>query len=150
MQNHHAVIRPYDPATDTEKLSQIWLDAALIAHAFIGEETLRAQRSLIEDVYLPKAETSVACVGGEPAGFISLLGDFVGGLFVAPAFQGQGIGRMLIEHALARTNELSLEVYTANEGAMRFYQRLGFVEQSRRPLDNEGLPFENALMRYGG
>jgi len=33
---------------------------------------------------------------------------------------------------------------------MRFYQRLGFVEQSRRPLDNEGLPFENALMRYGG
>ena len=30
------------------------------------------------------------------------------------------------------------------------FTALGFVEQSRRTLDNEGLPFENALMRYGG
>ena len=55
---------------------------------------------------------------------------------------------MLGEHALTLVSELSLEVYTANEQAMRFYQKLGFVEQSRRQYDDEGLPFENALMRF--
>lgn len=146
MKNQNIVIRAYAPETDTFKLSQIWLDAALIAHSFIGEAVLREQRSLIEDVYLPKADTSVACLDGEPVGFISLIGTFVGGLFVSPAFQGMGIGRMLIEHALAGKDELVLDVYTANAQAMRFYQRLGFAEQSRRAVDNEGLPFENARM----
>ena len=146
MNKRNLVIRAYVPEMDTHQLSQIWLDAALIAHAFIGEVTLLEQRSLIENVYLPKAETSVACLDAEPVGFISLIGTFVGGLFVAPACQGRGIGRMLIDHALAKTNELSLDVYTANAGAMRFYQRLGFVERSRRPVDNEGLPFEITQM----
>src|SRR5690606_7396960 len=148
MKNNPISIRAYAPETDTHALSQIWLEAALIAHSFIGEATLCEQRSLIEKVYLPKAETFVACSDGVPVGFVSLLGDFIGGLFAAPAYQSQGIGQMLGEHALTLVSELSLEVYTANEQAMRFYQKLGFVEQSRRQYDDEGLPFENALMRF--
>ncbi|SOC92194.1 Acetyltransferase (GNAT) domain-containing protein [Rhizobium sp. AN5] len=139
-------IRPFDAAADTQNLSRIWLDASLLAHPFIGTQRLREQQRLIEDTYLPLSETFVATQAGDPVGFISLLDSFIGGLFVAPAQQGKGIGRRLIAHALGLKGELSLEVYTANEQAMRFYRSLGFLEVSRRSTDDGGLPFENARL----
>ena len=139
-------IRPFDAAADTQILSRIWLDASLLAHPFIGTQRLREQQRLIEDTYLPLSETLVAAQAGNPVGFISLLDSFIGGLFVAPAQQGKGIGRRLIAHALDLKGELSLEVYTANEQAMRFYRSLGFLEVSRRSTDDDGLPFENARL----
>ena len=147
MENTKLVIRPFEAATDLKKLSNIWFEASMQAHAFIGQTRLMEQRSLIEEEYLPKAETSVACLDGEAVGFISLLGSFVGGIFIAPERQGLGIGRALITDALARKGELSLEVYTENEQAVRFYDRLGFQEVSRRAIDDFGCPFSNARLR---
>ncbi|WP_417584065.1 GNAT family N-acetyltransferase [Pelagibacterium sp.] len=147
MQTQNVTIRAYEPATDTEKLSGIWLDASLRAHGFIGEDRLLQQRALIETEYLPNAQTWVACLNEEPVGFISLIDTFVGGIFVAPDRQGHGIGRRLIAKAIGEKRTLSLEVYTANHQAMQFYTVLGFEEVSRRPIDDEGQPFENALLR---
>ncbi|ABA78189.1 GNAT family N-acetyltransferase [Rhodobacter sphaeroides] len=140
------LIRPYDAATDLKRLSDIWFDASMAAHPFIGEARLVEQRQLIEEDYLPTAETWVACHEREAVGFISLLGSFIGGLFVAPDRQGMGVGRKLVSHALARHGELSLEVYTANEQAVRFYSSLGFRELSRRDVDDFGFPFPNASL----
>ncbi|WP_116083794.1 GNAT family N-acetyltransferase [Tropicimonas sp. IMCC34011] len=147
MKNVNVVIRPFDAATDLKILSTIWFEASLEAHPFIGEERLTEQRKLIEEAYLPKAETFVACLGGEAVGFISLLGCFIGGIFIAPGWQGHGIGRTLIADALTRKGELSLEVYTENERAVRFYRTLGFQEVSRRAVDDFGVPFPNAALR---
>lgn len=138
-------IRAYD-AADCETLSAIWLKASLIAHDFIGEATLNEQRVLIEEQYLPAAETWVACLDNKPVGFISLLDDFIGGLFVDPNCQGYGIGKTLVAHAFALKKSLKLEVYTANTRAYDFYRKLGFIEVSRRPVDDQGLPFENAQL----
>ncbi len=96
------------------------------------------------------AETWVACHGKEPVGFISLLDSFVGGLFVALEHQGCGIGRTLVTRAAQRKGALSVEVYTRNRDAFPFYLALGFREISRRPSDDEGLPFELALLRRDG
>ena len=150
MKNHDVVIRPFAPATDTQKLSCIWLDASLVAHSFIGERRLMEQRALIEDQYLPSAETWVASVSDQPSGFISLLDTFIGGIFVSPNRQGLGIGRQLIAHGLSLKGELSLEVYTENQQAVDFYKALGFEELSRRPMDADGYPFENAHLRLIG
>lgn len=146
MESTNLVIRPYDAATDQETLSKIWFEASLKAHPFIGKPRLTEQRRLIEEEYLPKAETSVACLGGETAGFISLLDSFIGGIFIAPDRQGRGIGRKLISDALERKGKLSLEVYLANEQAVRFYKALGFREVSRRDADDFGCPFANAAL----
>lgn len=145
MKDMDLVIRAYE-AADLEKLSTIWFEASLLAHAFIGEASLREQRVLIETVYLPSADTWVVTRDDEPAGFISLVEDFVGGLFVSPRHQGSGIGRRLIQHAAQLKGQLRLEVYTANTQALAFYEALGFEELSRRPDDDQGLPLENALM----
>lgn len=151
MTQHLLHIRPYEAQTDLKPLSAIWFDASLRAHPFIGRSRLLEQRRLIEEVYLPQAETSVACQGVTPVGFISLLDTFVGGLFVAPVAPNMGVGHTLICHAFDRTGELTLEVYSANEQAIRFYRALGFSEISRRAVDDDGYPFPNVtlcLTRY--
>ncbi len=150
MENKDVLIRPFFEETDLKKLSDIWFEASLKAHSFIGEPRLIEQRQMIEEEYLPNAETSVACLNQEVVGFISLLGSFIGGIFIAPDRQGFGVGRKLIAHALARKGELSLEVYTANEQAVRFYRALGFNEVSRRDVDDFGFPFPNATLRLRG
>ncbi|MFI6996827.1 GNAT family N-acetyltransferase [Nocardia sp. NPDC050175] len=49
----------------------------------------------------------------------------MGGLFVAPEAQGRGIGRLLVEHAVAMHGDLPLEVYERNTSARAVYDRLG-------------------------
>ncbi|WP_260432841.1 GNAT family N-acetyltransferase [Burkholderia stagnalis] len=147
--NMGMLIRAYRH-TDLHTLSAIWFDASMLAHPFLGEARLRRQRALVEDVYLPGAETWVACLGDEPAGFIGLLDGSIGGLFVASAMQGRGIGRALVAHALALKGVLELEVYADNRAARAFYERLGFEEISRRAEDDDGAPFANIRMRSAG
>ena len=149
MKNMSVTIRAYE-AADKQTLSSIWYRASLEVHAFLGTDLLCDQQKLIEDVYLEKAETFVAVIDNEPVGFIGLLDSFIGGLFVDPAAQGHGIGRMLIAYALELKGELSLEVYADNERACRFYEQLGFQEVSRRSEDDNGLPFANIEMLLKG
>lgn len=139
-------LRPYR-VEDNQRLTDIWHRASARAHAFFSAEQLAEQRHLIAGVYLPKAETWVACHGTTPLGFIGLLDDFIGGLFVDPPHQGNGIGRLLVDHAIAIKGPLTLDVYARNTGARAFYERLGFREVSRRPTDDHGLPFELIKMR---
>jgi ribosomal-protein-alanine acetyltransferase len=58
-------------------------------------------------------------------------------LAVAPAWQGKGIGRRLMERALqeavsAGVKRVFLEVRESNARARAFYLRLGFAEAGRR------------------
>ncbi len=128
-------------AADTDRLADIWLEASRSVHGFLGEAELRRQQGLVAEQYLPKGETWVAVADGRPVGFIGLLDDFIGGLFVAPEAQRQGVGRALVEYALASRGRLELEVYAANTTARGFYARLGFVETGRRAEDDLGKPF---------
>ncbi len=71
-----------------------------------------------------------------------MLGSFIGGLFVDPALHRSGIGRLLVEHAASLKGPLSLEVYALNAPARAFYVRLGFLDGTSRPMDDNGLPLE--------
>ena len=134
------ILRAYRD-TDNTRLSAIWLAASEPVHGFLGAAELRRQQRLVAETYLPGSETWVAEEDAAPLGFIGLLDDFIGGLFVAPEAQGRGVGRALVEHALATRGRLALEVYEANPRARGFYARLGFVETGRREEDDRGKPF---------
>ncbi|MGE8105028.1 GNAT family N-acetyltransferase [Allorhizobium sp. NPDC080224] len=134
-------IRAFLPE-DSTRLVAIWRAASEKGHPFLAREQLDAQATLVADHYLPLAETHVALRNGEIVGFISLLDQTIGGLFVDPSHHGTGIGRHLVDHASRLRPRLELEVYTLNESARRFYDRLGFIETGRRPTDDSGLPFE--------
>ena len=134
------VIRPYR-AEDRDRLVAIWLSASRIGHPFLGEERLVTQLQIVRDTYLLMADNWVAEVDGHPAGFIGLIDNFVGGLFVDPEVHGAGIGRGLIEHAATRLGHLDVSVYADNASAVEFYHRRGFVVTGRQERDDEGLPF---------
>lgn len=140
-------VRPYRP-DDNSRLADIWHGASAEAHAFLPEELLIEQKQLVAQHYLPHSETWVAELhSAGPVGFIGLAGSFVGGLFVDRTCQGKGVGRLLMDHALNLKGSLELEVYALNERAMRFYQGLGFIEVSRSPTDDQGLPYATVRMR---
>jgi len=84
----------------------------------------------------------VAVLEPDVVGFISLWTKewFVHHLFVDPAYQNQGVGTRLLTHAatLAGDRELSLKCQVQNEGAIRFYGRLGFKQTTRKGVDEFG------------
>ena len=73
------------------------------------------------------------------SGWRGMSGLFIEDLYVAPSARGFGIGKILMDEALAREKHrgagyLKLEVDQANHSAMRFYQSFGF-----KPIEGENL-----------
>lgn len=63
----------------------------------------------------------------------------------------EGIGRRLIAHLVkAHPGEAFLEVRESNEGALRFYQAMGFEVISRRKGYYRSPPEDAVVMRRGG
>ncbi|MHA3976904.1 ribosome small subunit-dependent GTPase A [Halovulum sp. GXIMD14794] len=120
------MIRPYDPK-DADAVVAVWHAAASAAHDFLPAGFHDENAETIRTVYLPAAETWVAEHEGRVAGFVSLLDTEVGGLFVAPDCQGLGLGRALLDHAVAERGALSLTVFARNPSARAFYAAYGFT-----------------------
>lgn len=119
------MIRIYRDA-DIKELLDVWFRASLIAHPFLHKDFLKKEMKAIEEVYTPMAETWVYVQAGRVVGFIALIGDEVGAIFVDPDFQGQGIGRALMGKAQQLRSQLEVEVFEANEIGRRFYDQYGF------------------------
>jgi putative acetyltransferase len=124
---NETMIRLYHPPHDTEAVLQVWYDAARFAYTFVPEDFWASEREDIRSKYLPLAQTWVYEQKGAIVGFLSLLDNHIGGLFVAPEQQGEGIGTKLIGHARTLHATLSLDVFEQNAPALRFYERRGFV-----------------------
>ena len=137
-------LRPY-AGQDRDPCLAIWRAASEAGHPFLTRAELDADQVLVRDVYLSKAAITVACDGEEPVGFIALIDDFIGGLFVQPARHRQGVGRLLIAAVLRQAGPLSVEVYAENVKALRFYETRGFVQTAARATDDQGRP--HALIR---
>jgi ribosomal protein S18 acetylase RimI-like enzyme len=58
------------------------------------------------------------------------------GMGLLPGYRGRGLGRRLIDAALAaaadRFEQVDLDVYASNAAAQALYRRSGFVEQGRK------------------
>ena len=119
------VIREYQPA-DCEDVLSVWARASALAHPFLGKDFLDLERHSIANVHLPRADTWVWVADGRVVGFLSLLGNEVGAIFVDPEFHRSGIGRALMEKARALRGALEVEVFERNLSGRAFYAKLGF------------------------
>ncbi|SLN21191.1 putative N-acetyltransferase YjaB [Roseovarius litorisediminis] len=125
------MIRPYSPDDKTIVLS-IWRETSAFAHPFLTPEFTDQAEAMIRDVFLDMAEVWIAEQHKHSVGFIALIGNEIGGLFLRPEYHGLGIGRALMDHALRQKGTLELEVFTQNNAGRRFYRRCGFVEGAER------------------
>ncbi len=118
----------------------LWSRASKLAHPFVEGEGEGRRARKMREIYLRDAENWVAEDGGVVVGLLGLPGSEIGGLFVLPEAQGRGIGRVLVEHAVALYGEVRLDVFEANAKARGFYERMGFEERGRRADDDSGHP----------
>lgn len=119
------MIRSYRPE-DIDRVMEVWYQASLIAHPFLGAEFLETERKAIIEQHMPVAEVYVYARDGVVLGFIALLDHEVGAIFVEPKHQGQGIGCALMDHARQLKGDLELDVFKKNRIGRRFYDRYGF------------------------
>lgn len=117
-------------AADADAVAEVYLAsfrAALptvrLAHS--DEEVRRHARAH----WVAATECWVAADDGTVVAMMSLTPGWVDQLYVAPGWQGQGIGRQLLELAKARASADGLQLWTfqVNERARRFYQGNGFI-----------------------
>ena len=136
------LVRKYAPDDLADVLSA-WEEASALAHPFLTKQFLDQERINIPELYLPNAETWVAEESGRVIGFIALIGNEVGAIFVHPAFHGAGAGRALMDKARALRGDLEVEVFKDNAIGRKFYARYGFD----RLAETTHEPTGNALLR---
>jgi putative acetyltransferase len=132
------MIRKYEEQ-DSIEVIDAWYSASQVAHPFLSQDFFEQERRNILDLYLPNSETWVFELEGVVVGFIALIGDEVGGIFVHSAFHRQGIGRALMDHARGLRDELELDVFEDNFVGRKFYNKYGFIQVGEYLHEETGL-----------
>ncbi|WP_406830756.1 GNAT family N-acetyltransferase [Pedococcus sp. KACC 23699] len=93
----------------------------------------------VEHVLLGQGEVWVAEADGRLVGFLALAEpDELGHLYIADDHTGRGLGSLFLEVAKERFPAgLQLWAFQSNTGALRFYERHGFVAVEWTDGDNE-------------
>jgi putative acetyltransferase len=131
------IIRQYEQRDLNDVLST-WENASRIAHPFLSTEFVEQEYYNIQNVYLPNAETWVVEQDERVIGFIALIGNEIGGLFVQPKFHGSGAGKILTDKAQELRGDLEVEVFKANSIGLKFYSRYGFKLLSEKIHEETG------------
>ena len=145
--------RPADAPTLREIIGQAWQTSysPIVGATNVDQmaDTLLNDMSLRRLIVDSSFDTPIAMCAGAPAAtaMARLVDNYlhVMRLYVLPAFQGQGVGVALLNWLLARQRigiAVRLEVVAANHGALRFYDREGFVDIGGGREIIGGVPFD--------
>ena len=131
------MIREYRPE-DLEPMLEVWDAANAVAHPFLSEEFVAQVRRDIPALYLPNAVTFIWERKARVAGFIALIGNEIGALFVDPSLHRSGIGAALTDHARTLHDSLEVEVFEQNRVGRAFYAKYGFVQMHQSTHEPTG------------
>ncbi|OPY68017.1 MAG: putative N-acetyltransferase YjaB [Syntrophorhabdus sp. PtaU1.Bin050] len=141
------MIRAFE-AADMNDILNIWLEASIKAHGFVGEEFWESRIDDMRETYIPASDTYVFSENGMVKGFLSLHENTLAALFVSPKAQGKGIGRQLMDRAKMLRRKLTLSVYHENPKSIQFYRKCGFTIIKERVDEHTG--HIEILMEYNG
>jgi GNAT superfamily N-acetyltransferase len=139
-------------------VADVWFAGWHPAHAGHVPDGLTQRRTLAsfhERAPQRVADTTVAEVDGELAGFVMVVGDEVEQVYVAPAHQGSGVAGELLTEAerqvAAGGHDVAwLAVVTGNARARAFYEKQGWTDAGYLPYEVEALGerFVSPCRRY--
>tara|TARA_R110002072_G_scaffold247353_2_gene406496 strand:- start:46159 stop:46602 length:444 start_codon:yes stop_codon:yes gene_type:complete len=112
--------------SDLDAVLDSWEVATRMAHEFMTDEFIAQERKNVADIYIPNTDTWVAEVDGKVQGFIALMGNEVGAIFIQPHCHGRGVGKALMDKAQKLHGDLEVEVFKENAIGRKFYIRYGF------------------------
>lgn len=127
---------------DYPEMLVVWEDSVRATHDFISEEDIEFFKPIIIEQAFPAV--TLKCVKNESGlilGFMGIHEVKVEMLFILDSARGQGIGKLLLQHAITHLDAESVDVNEQNPMAVDFYKHMGFKVVSRSPLDDMGKPF---------
>ena len=109
-----------------DAVMKIWIDTNVDAHNFIQKEYWINNYELVKQM-LPAADIYIYEENNVIKAFIGgIEGNYIAGLFVKKEYQGQGIGKKLINYCKSKYLHLKLDVFIKNKNAVNFYYKNGF------------------------
>jgi putative acetyltransferase len=121
------MIRKYKEE-DIEAVISSWRLSSELAHPFLTQESLDQESDNVRNVYMSLAETWVTEVNDHVVGFISLIENEIGGLFLDPTYHRRGFGRAMVDMAVSEKGALLVEVFKENSIGRGFYNSYGFLK----------------------
>ena len=131
------IVRPYEES-DLEGVLSAWENASKIAHPFLEEDFLAQERKNIPEIFLPKADTWVVEISNQVVGFIALLGNEVGAIFLQPEHHGKKLGKLMMDKAQELHGDLEVDVFEKNSIGRNFYKQYGFTLIEEKTHDQTG------------
>ena len=119
------MIRQYTD-NDVDSVVHVWRKASDFAHPFLTKVFQDGEAENVRNVYPKYAEIWVKEYDGDIVGFIALLENEVGAIFLDPAHHGKGMGRQLMDFAAELRGSLTVEVFRDNAVGRKFYDAYGF------------------------
>ena len=132
-------IRHYN-TSDLEAVLSSWEAATRLAHPFMTDDFLAQERKNVGEIYMPNTDTWVAELDGNVVGFVALMGNEIGAIFLLPNYHGKGIGKALMDKANELHSSLEVEVFKANAIGRKFYSRYGFEFLDEKHHEPTGQP----------
>ena len=121
--------------SDIERIMHIWFDVNTQTHNFIPKSYWEDNFDTVKNI-LPQAEIYVYETNSDIQGFIGLKDNYIAGIFVDENMQSKGIGKQLLDFVKGIKNSLTLQVYTKNERAVKFYERENFKINEEKTDEN--------------
>lgn len=141
------MIRKYKE-TDLEIVVDIWYQSSTLAHPFLEDEFVQKVKKDMHHIYIPNSKTWVYEEDGKITGFIGMIENEIGGLFVLPDQHSKGIGTKLVNLVKKQHERLEVEVFKKNEIGRAFYDKYGF-ELIKEYFD-EASGNEVLRLKFGG
>lgn len=140
-------IRASTPA-DGARAVEIWRDAVDATHDFLTPEDRAAIEAEVRG-FLPAAPLWLAVDENDhPIAFMLLDGSSMEALFIDPSWRGKGVGKALVDHAVALHGAITTEVNEQNDQAVGFYRHMGFVPTGRSERDGQGRAYPLIHLRF--
>lgn len=121
------MIRKYKEE-DAERVLQIWDDASTKAHPFLDGNFTDKVRKEMREIYIPNGKecTWVFEDADEVVGFLAMPDTEIGGIFVSPNHESEGLGNGLLYFIWKEHNTIEVEVFERNSLGRKVYKKNGF------------------------
>ena len=125
----------------------IWEASVRASHHFLTEEDIRSLCLQAEEAVRQIGTLWVADDGNVRIGFIGIQSGKIEMLFLHPDYFRKGIGKVLIQKAIAEQDVQYVDVNEQNPSVVKFYERMGFRTFRRDSTDDQGNPFPILRMK---
>lgn len=146
MRSHSVIHTPRQ--SDYPELARIWEDSVRATHDFLPSSYISMLKSMVLNQYLDAV--MLICskdTRQRITGFAGIAAGKVEMLFIDSEHRGQGLGKLLLTHAIEHFHADELDVNEQNLQALGFYLKQGFEVIGRSEVDGMGQPYPLLHMR---